>query len=449
VTDGGPDAAGDAAPDTTAAGEDATDAAYGPGEIRTVALAVIAGVFFGGVATGVAFPTLPLLDDLLGISAVVLGVILSANRIARLVMNAPAGTVIDAVGSRRPMIVGLFVQGLAPFGYVLGLNVPAGTFVTLPVVGAVSNAAAVFLFARTMWGFGSAFVFLGAFATITHVTTASNRGRWLGYMRGGQSLGFPTGLVVGGVMADLLGIAEAFLLAGGLAVLAGFVALVVLPDVTPSTDDRTRLRDLPAMVRREPRVLPIGVGNMTIRFTFGGVLLATVVKYAEATGAQLGVLDAAGISGVVLGVGVVSSSLTTFGSGRLSDGLSNRAYLLVPAFLAMGTGLAVLATVPTLAGLFVGTGLIGVGTGGAGPALLAILGDITPGDEIGRMGSVYNIMGDVGLSLGPLLAVPMVDSWFGFRTTYALCAAAVVATLLVAGVPLVRSGSDPRPAPGD
>nr|WP_282594641.1 MFS transporter [Halomarina salina] len=404
-------------------------------------MAVVAGVFFGGVATGVAFPTLPLLDDLLGISAVVLGVILSANRIARLLMNAPAGTVVDAVGARRPMIVGLFVQGLAPFGYVAGLYVPSGTFAALPVVGPVSNAAAVFLLARTMWGFGSAFVFLGAFATITHVTTAANRGRWLGYMRGGQSLGFPTGLVVGGLMADLLGIAEAFLLAGVLAVVAGFVALVVLPDVAPSTDERTSLRELPAMVRREPRVVPIGVGNMTIRFTFGGVLLATVVKYAAETGVELGVLDAAGISGVVLGVGVVTASLTTFASGRVSDGLSNRASILVPAFLAMGGGLLTLAALPTLLGLFAGTALIGVGTGGAGPALLAILGDITPGDEIGRMGSVYNIMGDVGLSLGPLLAVPMVDDWFGFGTTYALCAAVVVLTLVVAAVPLVRSGT--------
>ncbi|MWG36341.1 MFS transporter [Halomarina oriensis] len=416
---------------------------FEPREIRTIALAVVAGVFFGGVATGVAYPTLPLLDDLLGISAVVLGVILSANRIARLFMNAPAGTVVDSVGARRPMIAGLFVQGLAPFGYVAGLSVPAGTLATLPGVGPVSNAAAVFLLARTMWGFGSAFVFLGAFATITHVTTTGNRGRWLGYMRGGQSLGFPTGLVVGGLMADLLGIEEAFLTAGVLAVLAGFVALVVLPDVAPSTEGRTRLRQLPAMVRREPRVLPIGIGNMTIRFTFGGVLLATVVKYAAATGVELGVLDAAGISGVVLGVGVVTSSATTFLSGRVSDSLSNRAYVLVPAFLAMGTGLAVLAAVPTLLGLFGGTALIGMGTGGGGPALLAILGDITPGEEIGRMGSVYNIMGDVGLSLGPLLAVPMVDTWFGFEATYWLCAGAVVLTLVVAAGPLVRSGTEP------
>ncbi|MFP4626919.1 MAG: MFS transporter, partial [Natronomonas sp.] len=73
---------------------------FSDSEIRTIALAIIAGLVFGGVATGVAFPTLPLLDELLGISAVMLGLILSANRFSRLPLNAPAGNLIDNVGAR-------------------------------------------------------------------------------------------------------------------------------------------------------------------------------------------------------------------------------------------------------------------------------------------------------------------------------------------------------------
>jgi MFS family permease len=431
----------DADPADGASASDGTrDRAYTDTEVRTVALAVIAGVFFGGIATGVAFPTLPLLDDLLGINAVMLGVILSANRFARLPMNAPAGTVVDRVGARRPMIAGLFVQGLAPFGYVLGLYVPDGTLVVAPGVGAVSNAAAVFLLARMSWGVGSAFVFIGAFTTVTSVTTEDNRGRWLGYMRGGQSLGFPTGLVVGGVVSDLVSFEAAFLLAGVLAAVAGIVAYRVLPDVRPETDGRTRLRDIPWMVRREPRVLPIGVGNATIRFVFGGVLLATAAKYAEAAGVRLSTLEATGVSGVVLAVGVLAASGATVLAGRVSDGLSDRALLLFPTFGAMSVGLAVLAFRPTLGGMFLGAALVGVGTGGSGPTLLATLGDVTPGDEVGRMGGVYNVLGDVGLTLGPLVAVPMVDVWLGFEATYAACAGGVVLALLVSALPLLGDG---------
>ena len=422
--------------------DDGPGRVYSDSEIRTIALAIIAGVFFGGLGTGVAFPTLPLLDDILGISAVMLGVILSANRITRLVMNTPAGNLVDRIGARKPMIAGLFVQAMAPFGYVLGLHVPRGTLFVVPGFDVVSIPAAVFVLARGMWGIGSAFVFIGAFATITHVTTNSNRGRWLGYMRGGQSLGFPSGLIVGGIVTDFASEQTAFLLAGALALFAGIVASVVLPQVEPETDERARLRDVPLIVRREPRIFPLGVGNMTIRFIFGGVLLATVVKYAEVRGMQLSVLSAAGISGVVLATGVLCSSATTVASGQVSDWLPNRAILTVPAFLAIAGGLTVLSTFPTIEGLFAGTALIGMGTGATGPSLMAIVGDITPGQEVGRMGSVYNVMGDVGLTAGPLLAVPMVDVWLGFHTTYLVCAGAVLVTLVVVAVPLLhpRSG---------
>ncbi|MFB6298817.1 MAG: MFS transporter [Halobacteriales archaeon] len=412
--------------------------AYTEAEIRTVAIAIISGVFFGGVATGVAFPILPLLDELLGITAVMLGLILSINRITRLFMNTPAGNVIDRFGARKPMIAGLFVQGLAPFGYVLGLHVPGGTFLVLPRIGSVSNAGLVFFLSRAIWGVGSAFVFLGAFATITYVTSNQNRGKWLGYMRGGQSLGFPTGLIVGGIVTDLLSAGTAFLLAGVLALLAGAVAFIVLPDTQPETGQRARLRDVPQLVRERPQILPLGIGNMTIRFIFGGILMATVVKYADVYGIRLRMLTAAGISGIVLGVGVLASSTTTVLSGRLSDALSNRVWVTVPAFISMAGGLTVLALFPSLEGLFLGTALIGIGTGGTGPALMAMLGDMTPGDQVGRLGGVYNVMGDIGLSAGPLLAIPMVTNWFGYQRSYMISAGAVLVTLLMVAVPLLR-----------
>ncbi|MDY6817482.1 MAG: MFS transporter [Halobacteriales archaeon] len=417
---------------------DDPDESYTESEIRTVAIAIISGVFFGGVATGVAFPILPLLDELLGITAVMLGLILSINRISRLFMNTPAGNVIDKFGARKPMIAGLFVQGLAPFGYVLGLMVPNGTFIVLPRIGSVSNPGFVFFLSRAIWGVGSAFVFLGAFATITYVTSNRNRGKWLGYMRGGQSLGFPTGLILGGIVTDILSPGIAFLLAGILALLAGAVAFVVLPDTQPETGQRARLRDIPQLVRERPQILPLGIGNMTIRFIFGGILMATVVKYADVYGIRLGVLTAAGISGIVLGVGVLASSATTVISGRLSDALSNRVWVTVPAFISMASGLTILAMMPTIEGLFLGTALIGVGTGGTGPALMAMLGDMTPGDQVGRLGGVYNVLGDVGLSAGPLLAIPMVTNWFGYQRSYMISAGAVLVTLLLVAIPLLR-----------
>ncbi|WP_339103176.1 MFS transporter [Haloterrigena salinisoli] len=421
--------------------DDATaDDTYSTGEIRTVALAVIAGIFFGGVATGVAFPTLPLLDERLVISTVMLSVILSANRIARLFMNTPAGTIIDRVGARTPMILGLFTQALAPFGYIAGLRTPPMILGTVPGFGEVSLPGVVFVLARTFWGVGSAFVFIGAFATITYVTTSENRGRWVGYMRGGQSLGFPTGLILGGLLTDVASMEIAFFTAGILALIAGTVATFVLPDVHAGADTRSaKLGEVPALLRGQPTVLLIGFGNFTVRFLWGGIILSTLARFADFHGLELAVLEAAGISGVVMGVGVLTMGGTTVVTGWISDMVSDRTLLTVPAFLSMGAGFLLIAYVPTIESLFGALVLIGAGMGAAAPAMLAILGDLTPGDEVGRMGGVYQVLGDVGLSLGPLIALPAVDSWFGYQLTYVLCAALVCSCLLIVSLPLLRN----------
>lgn len=396
-----------------------------------VAGSLVGGVFVGGVAGGVAFPTLPLLGSLLGITPLMVGVILSVNRGTRLLMNTPAGSLLDRLGTRRPMIAGFAVMAAAPFGYAVGME---------PGLVPVSPAT-VFVVSRVAWGVGSAFVFVGAFATITHVTTPDNRGRWTGYMRGGQSLGFPTGLVVGGLAADALGIQEAFLLAGAAGVVSTLVAVVVLPDVAPEVQQTAGLRAIPGIVRADPRVLVIGTVNTVVRFLFAGVLLSTVVLYAQRSGISIGALSETGVSGVVMAISVVCSSAATVVVSRYSDRLDNRAAVTLPSLGALGVGFLVLAAVPTLAGTVGGVALVGFGVGGTNPPLLAYLGDISPADDVGKLGGVYNVFGDFGSTLGPVVALPLA-SVLGFDGEYLLCAALVALTGVLVGATLLTDDGE-------
>lgn len=380
---------------------------------------LIAGVFFGGVGGGVAFPTLPTLGPLLGISPFVVGIILSANRFSRMVMNTPAGQVIDKFGARKPMILGLLLQGFAPFGYILGLYPEY-----LPGLG----AAEIFIGARIVWGFGSAFVFVGAYSIVIQVTAESNRGTWIGYFRGGQALGFPSGLILGGVLTDLFGYEVAFGVSGASGVMAAVVAAAVLPVVEGTAHQPAAIKELPSIVRRDLRILVIGSVNFTIRFLFAGILLSTLVLYAEAHGIGIGDFTALGASGFLMAIAVISSSATTVVAGKLSDKVSDRARVPIPALGLFIGGFAILGLVPTLFAVVVGVVLIGIGVGGTNPPLLAYLGDISPDADVGKLGGVYNVFGDLGSALGPLVALP-VGAAIGYQMEYLLSAG--MATLLL------------------
>jgi MFS family permease len=408
--------------------------------VESVVGSLVAGVFLGGLGGGVAFPTIPSLGNILGISSLLVGLILSINRFTRLLMNTPAGQILDKMGTRRPMIAGFVVQGLVPFGYVLGLE-PG----PIPL-----DSATIFLVSRACWGLGSAFVFVGAFSTITHITTPGNRGKWVGYMRGGQSLGFPAGLVAGGLVTEAYGYSEAFLVAGFAGLFAAVVAVLVLPDINADVETTSSLRDLPGIVGADVRVFTVGAINFVVRFLFAGVLLSTVVLYAEEFDIGIGAMSGVGASGFVMAVSVLGSSLTTLLVGRYSDRLANRAALTLPALAVFAAGFALLALYPSLKATLVGVALVGIGVGGTNPPLLAYLGDISPADDVGKLGGVYNVFGDLGSTLGPLVALPFAAA-FGFRVEYLACVALVGVAGLLAARTLYGDSSTTRAvgAPAD
>jgi len=56
------------------------------------------------------------------------------------------------------------------------------------------------------------------------------------------------------------------------------VAFLVLPDVSPDVEAST-FRELPGIVRADPRIAAVGTVNFVVRFLFAGVRLSTVVLY--------------------------------------------------------------------------------------------------------------------------------------------------------------------------
>ncbi|WP_090386114.1 MFS transporter [Natronobacterium texcoconense] len=387
-------------------------------ESNRVVLAVVASTFFVGFGGGVIFPILPNLGEVLGISAFMVGLILSANRFTRLVANAPAGVLVDRIGTRKPFIAGLAIEGVATTMYVVALLVPPPEF--------------WFMLARVLWGLGSALVFATAYTITADVSEADSRGTSMGIVRAGITFGFPAGLVLGGVVSDVWSNGAAFILAASFAGLASVIAYFIVPETHVEGEQKSvKPWDLEISI---PAVT-VGLVNFGLYFAYIGVLFSTLVLLLGERSITIFGLDAQGSSGMLMAVTVLTGAVFTLGGGILSDSVGARVPVLLGFLLTSFVGFLVLAFGRSFEVLVLACILIGAGQGGVGGPLTALLADLTPDERVGRAMGTNNVLGDVGGGLGPLVSLPLVEV-VNFEFVYGLSAALPVLAgiVLVAGI---------------
>ena len=389
------------------------------GENTLVVGTVVLSTFFIGFGGGVIFPILPNLGAILGISPFMVGVILSANRFTRLVANAPAGSLVDRIGTRTPFVIGMAIQSVGTAGYVIAFLLPFPT--------------AWFLSARVLWGIGSAFVFATALTIAADVSTGSSRGANMGVIRGGLLFGFPTGVVLGGLVSEFHGNITAFSLATGFAVIATAVAYVSIPETHVEGDSHRSVK--PWDVDTSLPALTVGTVNFAVFFVYLGALFATLVVFLREHGLGVFGFGPQGSSGIFMAITVLSAGAFMFLGGAVSDRRNSRIPTLLVFLLVTGVGFALFAFADSVRTLVVACVLVGVGQGGTNGPLLALLADMTPDERMGRAVGTNNVLGDVGGGLGPLLTLPLVDT-IGFTPVYLACAILpfVAAFVLLGGV---------------
>ena len=381
--------------------------------------AVIASTFFVGFGGGVIFPILPSLGIILGISPFLVGLILSANRFSRLFANAPAGIIVDRIGTRRPFVVGLLIQGIATLGYVIAVE--------------SNSPEAWFLLARVVWGIGSALVFATAYTIAADVSDGGSRGTSMGLIRGGVIFGFPTGLLIGGVVSEVAGIVAAFVVATLFALFASLLAYVAVPETHVEGGPRRSVK--PWDVDTSIPAVTVGMVNFTVLFVYIGALFATLVLFLDRN--DMGVLgfDAQGSSGIFMAVTVVAAAVFMILGGYASDRRGSRMPTLLVFLGVSFVGFILLAAADSIATLTIACLFIGAGQGGTSGPLMALLADLTPDERMGRAVGTNNVFGDIGGGLGPMVSLPLIEV-VGFGPVYTACAImpVVAGALLLGGV---------------
>ena len=351
---------------------------------------------------GIVAPVLPLFAKGFGISAAAIGLVVGMFGMARLVFNLPAGFLSQRFGQKVMMGAGLML-----------------TAVSMWFMGTAGGLPGL-VFWRFLAGTGSAMSVTGAMSYIAQMSKIENRGRLMSLQQGSILIGGDIGPILGGLLADTLGIRWPFYLAGLLAATAAVWILLTLPDAADGSGD-------------EPLSVRVGLSNprhfrdlQTIKTlltnpTFVLVGLFTTVVFFTRTGSRytlLPLISSASIGMSATQLGLLIATIATVNlllvvpAGSLTDRLGRKAVVLPGAVLSL-LGLGMFALGHSVWTFYAGGVILGIGTGVIGPAPAAYAGDLAPPGKTGITMALYRTFGDLGFVVGPILLGLLADATEG------------------------------------
>ena len=409
------------------------------------------------ITWGAIVPALPRYGDMFSVSSFLLGAIVAAFGVGRLLVNIPAGLLADRFGPRRLLL-----------GALVGL-------VVVTVLTAFAPTLAVLLVARFLAGvLGGSVVTIGL-AIVTARAPADARGTVLATAQAVQLAGGAMGPVVGGLVLDRWGLHAVFFAAAVPAV-ACLVWTLLQPDrdfwgKVPAAEQRSDLvtserdRDVKGSISLRSHDLdspdpgqdsgtaagaaaagPVS-GRRRVATDLAAFVGLNVVGFAVFVirfGGEQSLVpilgDRVGMTSSQLGLSIGVITLVSLGLlpllARLLDA-GWRRRLLVPGMLVAAVAIALypVADSPLAFGAVVVAAGVGAAVGGIVPGV--VLADVAaPGRQGAAMG-IFRSTGDLGAVVGPLALGLALDHWGAGAASLSLAAVAGVSA--VAYLALVRS----------
>ena len=373
------------------------------------ALQVCALIGTAQMTWGVVVPVLPILVDDLHIPVVLLGTIIAAFAVGRVIANVPAGLALRRIPA-RPFVLAVLI-GLAVVTAVTGFVVDVAWLIGLRLVAGLLAGAAITL--------GFAVLFAGA--------PPGRRGRVISLATIVQMGAAAVGSLLGGLAVTLGGVSTAFVAA------AVPVLVAVVVDLVRPADGYWRALSNPAAAEDPGRADSAGRTESAGRTDTAGpvasadrprtsttlVTLAIVsfaLFFARFAGEQ-GLIpviayDAGGLTPLTLGVsfalGTIVSAAALGGVGRWVDAGGRRAVVVLSAVgvVAATLGFAVLDSPLWFGAAIV---LYAVATSLANVVPSVVTAESFPGRSSGAAVGVTRTAGDIGAAVGPLAVFALVD----------------------------------------
>jgi len=365
------------------------------------------------------YAVLPTHTDAAGVSVAAVGILLSANRIIRLLLNGPVGVAYAHRNRRRLFVLALFIGAVSTATYALSRGF-------WPLLGG-----------RLLWGLAWAGIWIGGNTIVAEIARDGARGRWMGLYQGFFFLGAAGGPVIGGFLTDRIGYHRAMGVAAGLTLIGALVALTCLPEV-----ERTRPAPAGLVGALRWPILSLGSGTVAAialhavnRLVVSGVLNATLgLLLQQELGARIQIAGRSIGVATLTGSGIGFSTLLAMTSapvmGALSDRAGNR-WNVAAIGLVPGVAGFVLLTIGAPWSIVAGIPLVALASGSNQSLSTTLLSDLSPPGEQSRSLGLLFTVGDLASAVGPPLAYALIP-FVGIRAGYLVSAGALAAMLVTA-----------------
>jgi MFS family permease len=347
---------------------------------------------------GVVIPVLPVFTRSFGVSSVQVGFVISAFGIMRFVSALMGGRLTDRFGERTILSVGIIIVALSS-----------------ALAGLSQNYGQLLLF-RSLGGIGSAMFTVAAASVLLRIVPDNQRGQATSIYQGGFLVGGIVGPAVGGVLTAISLRAPFFVYAVAL-LLAGTYAMVRLAHVHLANADGSSPKEWgeqEQMTLRQALRLEPYVTALIIFFASGWAFYGTraaitplfVVEYLKAAPWWTG-------AGFAL-AGFLQAMLLIH-AGRLADRKGRRRALIIGWTLGTSS-LLMISFAENLVVYMLSMAIGGIGGAYFASPAVALVGDVIQG-RAGRVVAFYQMAGDFGFIIGPIVAGLIID-FAGFRESF-------------------------------
>jgi DHA1 family multidrug resistance protein-like MFS transporter len=372
--------------------------------------------FFVMMGMAIISPVLPLYALSFGVSLALVGLLISAFAVARVLLDIPAGMFSARFGMKRFMLLGLAI--IAVSSIFAGL---APDYSTL-------------LAARVFEGIGSAMYTTTSITMVSRLAPKESRGVYLSLYLSMFLLGSVVGPAVGGVVASAFGLAAPFLVYGICGAISFVMVLRWVHEKRHEEEDHEQItfRQLGRLLRRYD-LLTINLATFAVFVWRQGIQSTIVPLYAYnnlgMSELQLGVL-------LTLSAGCNLASMLA--AGRLTDVYGRKPFLMA-ALLLIAVLTFALPFVQDIVALAVVLMAMGFAIGLTGP-IAAWITDVTEPDNLGGAMGLFRTIGDLGFVIAPVALAGLAGSATGQVSAVPFIVAGVV--ILALTLPLLRT-ADP------